>query len=93
MPWSLPREVSLTVPTFLAAAEIVARSELAAMLPRTFVAAKGAALGLRILTRVPPQRIPLAMCWHERTHADPAAAAFRALVRKTVLRVCVRRRG
>jgi len=27
----------------------------------------------------------MALCWHERTHADPAAAAFRAVVRAAVL--------
>jgi DNA-binding transcriptional LysR family regulator len=55
------------------------------MMPRSFLAAKGAALGLCALDApLPRHAIEIAMCWHDRTHADPAASAFRALVREVV---------
>lgn len=79
------RDVVVTVPTFSAAAEIVATSDLVTMLPTSFLRAKGEGLGLReVAAPLSTTPIPIAMCWHERTHADPAARAFRALVRGVV---------
>jgi DNA-binding transcriptional LysR family regulator len=81
----VPREIVMTVPSFTTAAEVVAQSDLVTMLPLSVLAAKGDALGLRALvTPLPAHAIPLAMCWHERTHADAAAGAFRALVRGVI---------
>jgi DNA-binding transcriptional LysR family regulator len=81
----VPREVVMTVPSFTAAAEVVSASDLVTMLPTSFLAAKGHQLGLRALAApLPAHTIEIAMCWHERTHADPAASAFRALVRDIV---------
>jgi DNA-binding transcriptional LysR family regulator len=85
----VPREVVMTVPSFTAAAEVVAATDLVTMLPASFLAAKGASLGLRAIASktnvVPSRAIEIAMCWHERTHADAAARAFRALVRRVVV--------
>lgn len=82
---NVPREVVMTVPSFSAAAEVVAASDLVTMLPSSLLAAKGASLGLRpLMTSLPPYTTRIAMIWHERTHADPAACAFRTLVRRTV---------
>jgi DNA-binding transcriptional LysR family regulator len=82
----IPREVVMTVPSFTAAAEIVAASDLVTMLPASLLTVKRPALGLRALnTPLPPHATKIAMCWHERTHADPAARAFRALVRGAVM--------
>jgi DNA-binding transcriptional LysR family regulator len=82
---SVPRVIVITVPSFTAAAEIVATSDLGTMLPASFLRAKGESLGLReINAPLQAQSIPIAMCWHERTHADPAARAFRALVRGVI---------
>jgi DNA-binding transcriptional LysR family regulator len=81
----VPREVVMTVPSFTAAAAVVAASDLVATLPASLVAVHGTQLGLRALdpaVSTPP--IEMALCWHERTHADPAAVAFRALVRRAV---------
>jgi DNA-binding transcriptional LysR family regulator len=79
------RVVTLTVPSFMTAAEVVARSELVTMMPRSLVTAKGKALGLCVLDApMPLQRIPISMSWHERTHTDLPARAFRKLVRETV---------
>lgn len=81
----LPREVVMTVPSFLAALEVVAATSLVAMVPSPLLAAKGRSLGLRALsTPLPPHAISFAMSWHERTDADPAGRAFRALVRSSV---------
>ena len=81
----VPREVAMTVPSFTTAAAVVASSDLVTTLPRSLHAMHGAKWGLGAVTGpVPVQVIELALCWHERTHADPAAAAFRALVRGAV---------
>jgi len=81
----IPREVVMTVPSFTAAAEVVAASDLVTMLPSSLLAAKGPSLGLhRLATPLPAHVTKLAMSWHERTHGDPAARALRALVRSVV---------
>jgi DNA-binding transcriptional LysR family regulator len=73
------------VPSFSAAAEVVAVSDLVTMLPSSLLAAKGASLDLRpLVTSLPSHTTKFAMIWHERTHADPAARAFRTLVRNIV---------
>jgi DNA-binding transcriptional LysR family regulator len=82
---NVPREVVMTVPSFSTAAEVVAVSDLVTMLPSSLFAAKAASLGLRALvTPLPTHTTKFAMSWHERTHADTAASAFRALVRRVV---------
>jgi DNA-binding transcriptional LysR family regulator len=82
----VPREVVTTVPSFIAAAAVVAASDLVATVPSSLHAAQGPQLGLSVVVgRVPTHAIEMALCWHERTHADPPAAAFRALVRRAVL--------
>lgn len=78
------REIVATVPSFSAAVEVVARTDLVTMLPRGLLAAKGAKLGLVEVAGAPRRTIAIAMCWHERTHADPAARAFRGVVRDVV---------
>jgi DNA-binding transcriptional LysR family regulator len=83
---SVPREIVLTVPSFIAAAEVVAASDLVTMLPSSLLAAKGRSLGLRELTTPLPEHITkLAMVWHARTDSDPAARAFRGVVRRAVV--------
>ncbi|WP_242588510.1 hypothetical protein [Corallococcus macrosporus] len=52
----------------------------------TFAAAQGARLGVRgVNAPVPAHTVKLALCWHDRTHADPAARYFRDLVRRAVV--------
>ncbi|AKU93565.1 Transcriptional regulator, LysR family [Labilithrix luteola] len=81
----IARAIVMTVPTFTTAAEVVARTDLVTMLPTSLFEAKGKSLGLRaVAAPLPAHGIELAMCWHERTHADPAARAFRDLVRRVV---------
>ncbi len=82
----VPREVVSTVPSFTAAAAVVAASDLVTTLPASFLAAQGRKLQLcKVTAPTPRHSIEMAMCWHERTHADAAAAAFRDLVRRSVL--------
>ncbi|WP_246137137.1 LysR substrate-binding domain-containing protein [Myxococcus llanfairpwllgwyngyllgogerychwyrndrobwllllantysiliogogogochensis] len=82
----IPSEVAITVPSFLTAAAMVAATDLVATLPESLVAAQGARLGVRgVNAAVPAHIVKLALCWHERTHTDPAARYFRDLVRSAVL--------
>ncbi|MFT3765187.1 MAG: LysR substrate-binding domain-containing protein [Minicystis sp.] len=82
----VPREIVMTVPSFAAAAAVVAASDLVTTMPASLLAVQGTQLGLRaVVAKVPVCTIEMALCWHERTHADPAAKAFRALVRGAVL--------
>ncbi len=80
----VPREIVVTVPSFTAAAEIVATSDLVTMLPTSFLRARARARSARVAAPLPAHTIQIAMCWHDRTHADPAARAFRVLVRGVV---------
>ena len=73
------RRVVLSVPHFLFVPEIVARSNLVAMLPSRLV--KDRSDQLQVI--VPPLQIPsyeMAMIWHERSHLDPAHAWLREQV-------------
>jgi len=81
----IPREVVLAVPTFTAAAAVAASTDLVATLPTSFLATHGSRLGLCSLKGpVPVHDVPISLCWHERTHTDPAMVAFRTLVRRAV---------
>jgi DNA-binding transcriptional LysR family regulator len=78
----IARTIAVTVPSFTAAAEVVAESDLVTMLPSAF---------LETRPRLRPVRAPiaehvmkLAMCWHERTHRDAANRAFRGLIARVV---------
>ena len=80
------RSVALTVPTFAAAAAVAVATDLVTTLPQSLFAALGRPLGLIALTGpIPEYHVSMALCWHERTHTDPAARAFRALVRRALL--------
>ncbi|WNG37837.1 LysR family transcriptional regulator [Archangium violaceum] len=80
------REVAMTVPSFMAAAAVVAETDFVATLPESLVAAQGSRLGVKTVDApVPAHTVKIALCWHERTHADLAAQGFRALVRRAIL--------
>jgi len=75
------REVAVVVPTFTAAAAIVAQTDLVASLPASLVGVLGPRLALRrIATPLAPLAMTINLLWHERTHEDPAARAFRELL-------------
>lgn len=75
------RDVAVVVPTFTAAAAIVADTDLVASLPASLLGVLGPRLALRrIATPLPPVAMTVNLLWHERTHQDPAARAFRDLL-------------
>jgi DNA-binding transcriptional LysR family regulator len=80
------RTVTVAVPTFTAAAAVAAATDLVATLPASLFTIHGAGLALRAVEGpVPVHSVTMALCWHERTHTDPATAEFRALVRRAIL--------
>lgn len=76
----IERHVRLTVPSFMAAATVVAQSDLVATVPASLVSAHGERLGLRVVAGAPVLKSDLKLAWHDRTHDDPAMRAFRALL-------------
>lgn len=81
----IERRVVMTVPSFSAAAAVVAATDLVATMPSSFLAAEKARSLRPVRGPVPAKTLEMTMCWHERTHTDPAAVAFRELVRRSVL--------
>jgi DNA-binding transcriptional LysR family regulator len=82
----IPRDTALVVPSFVAAAAIVADTDFVATLPESLVRRFGKAYGIRVLTPSAPRvSITLKLAWHERTDHDPAMKAFRQLVASSVL--------
>jgi len=76
---NIDRVVALTVPSFTTAAAVVAATDLVATIPESLLAAHP---DLRAVNAPAPARVvQIALCWHDRTHTDPAAIGFRALVR------------
>ena len=79
------RDIAMIVPTFSAAAAVVAATDLVATVPESLYATLGRVLQLDVLPLpIPPLSIPTNMCWHSRTHADATAAGFRDIVRRAV---------
>ena len=77
----IDRDVAVIVPTFAAAAAMVAATDLVATLPIALVDVVAAPLGLRLVASpIPIAATPINLVWHERTHRDPAMRAFRDLV-------------
>ena len=81
------RDIAVVVPTFTAAAAVVASTDLVASLPDSLVKVLGPRLALRrVATPLAPVATAVNLMWHERTHQDPALRAFRDLIVKAVLR-------
>ena len=77
----IARDIAVVVPTFTAAAAIVAGTDLVASLPSSLVDVLGPRLALRrVRTPLPPIASTINLLWHERTDDDPALTAFRALL-------------
>ena len=77
----ITRDIAVVVPSFIAAAAIVAASDLVATLPTSLVATLGDRLGLQVVEAAAPRVVTeIKLAWHERTHEDPALSAFRELV-------------
>jgi DNA-binding transcriptional LysR family regulator len=81
----IPRDVAVVVPTFIAAAAIVAKSELVAALPESLVEILGRRFGLRaVRAPLPPLSTPIVLSWHDRTDHDPALRLFREVLVATL---------
>jgi DNA-binding transcriptional LysR family regulator len=75
------RQVAVVVPTFIAAAAVVARTDFVATLPESLIEALGGRFGLRVLTGpAPKMTTEIKLVWHERTLDDPALRSFREVV-------------
>src|SRR5436190_11441711 len=75
------RDIAVVVPTFTAAAAVVATTDLVASLPASLLDVLGPRLALRrVATPLAPIATTINMLWHERTDRDPALRAFRDLV-------------
>jgi len=86
------RDIAVVVPTFVAAAAVVAATDHVASLPASLVEVLGARLGLRrVATPLPPVGTTVNLLWHERTHQDPALRAFRDLLTRAAGRRGARR--
>ncbi|HEY8078916.1 MAG TPA: LysR family transcriptional regulator [Labilithrix sp.] len=83
----IAREIALVVPSFVAAAAIVAATDFVATLPESFVVRLGSSFGLRRLAApVPKLAVAIKLAWHERTAHDAAMKAFRDVVIAAVRR-------
>ncbi|HWL87194.1 MAG TPA: LysR substrate-binding domain-containing protein, partial [Polyangiaceae bacterium] len=81
----IDRDVALVVPSFVAAAAIVAATDFVTTLPESLVRRFGQSFGLRILSPSAPRvSVTVRLAWHERTEHDAAMRAFRELVAAAV---------
>lgn len=88
----IERNIAVIVPNFIAAAAIVAETDLVATLPAGLVDLLGERLGLRrIAGPAPAIATQIKLVWHERTNDDPAMRAIREVVVRAVSRS--RRKG
>lgn len=78
------RTIAANVPSFLGLAQVVANSELVAIVPMRLAAVFAAESGVKVVT--PPVHFPpyaVIQYWHERYHRDPANAWLRSMVFET----------
>jgi len=81
----IEREVAVVVPSFIAAAAVIAQTDFVATLPASLVEVLGEPLGLReIMAPAPRITIEIKLVWHERTLDDPAMRAFRDVVARAL---------
>jgi DNA-binding transcriptional LysR family regulator len=80
------RDVAMNVPTFSAAAAIVAATDLVATVPESLYQAMKAQMHLKSLPfPIPTLTIATNLCWHSRTDADATASGFRDIVRRATI--------
>lgn len=78
---SVQRDVAVTVPSFVAAAMIAAKTDLAAAMPRRLLEALRQTAPLVVIEHaVPPMMMPMSLVWHRRTDTDPICNALRAAI-------------
>jgi DNA-binding transcriptional LysR family regulator len=77
----LHRDIAISVPSFAAAAAIVAHTDWVAGMPRRMAAAFLRQMPLiTVAMPVPAMRFRIQLWWHERTHIDEGARFFRSLI-------------
>jgi DNA-binding transcriptional LysR family regulator len=80
----IQRRVVMTVPSFVAAAAVVARTDFAATLPENLVEVFKEQFDLNVVeSPAPALATAINLIWHERTNDDPAARAFRLLINRS----------
>ncbi len=77
----LRRDIAVTVSSFTAAAAVVAETDWITGIPRRLAETLVRQLPLRIAPLpIPAMTFQMQLLWHERTHADAGARAFRRLI-------------
>lgn len=80
----LVRNIAVTVPTFAAAAMVVASTDLISGMPRRLAETLRKVAAIEIIGGPGPAlRFSMQLLWHERTDRDPAAGYFRSLIAET----------
>lgn len=80
----IERRVVMTVPSFVAAAAVVAETDLVATLPANLVDVLRKQFDLRVIRApAPALKTAINLIWHERTNDDPSARAFRLLITRS----------
>lgn len=83
----IERKIAVTVPSFITAAAIIAKTDFVATIPESLMEFLGERFGLRVIAGPVPKIVtPIKLVWHERTDNDPAMRAFRELVTRAVLK-------
>jgi len=83
----LARRIAVTVPSFAAAAMVVASTDLLAGMPQRVATILARSLPLAIVKPpMPPLHFPMMLIWHDRTHRDAAATCFRDLITAALVR-------
>lgn len=81
----IKREVGMVVPSFIAAAAVIAQTDFVATLPASLVEVLGKRLRLRVVMAPAPRiTTEIKLVWHERTLDDPAMRSFREVVTRAV---------
>lgn len=77
----LVRQIAITVPTFFAAAAVIAHSDYLGGLPARVAKALSKSFELKVLSGpIPPLTFEMYLHWHSRTASDPAAALLREAI-------------
>jgi len=83
----IERKIAVTVPSFITAAAIIAKTDFVATIPESLMEFLGERFGLHVIAGPVPKIVtPIKLVWHERTDNDPAMRAFRELVTRAVLK-------
>jgi DNA-binding transcriptional LysR family regulator len=77
----LTRDIAVIVPTFAAAAMVVATTDMIAGMPRRVAQMLTSTAPIKLVNGpLPALRFSMQMMWHDRTHSDPASSYFRELI-------------